>query len=325
MMAKKIISPTVLVTGSTGFIGCALVKRLAIENFPIIATMRNHINLPFDKKVNVINSGNLTHTHEWQKILESVNVVVHLASRVHAMKDRSKDQLAEYRNVNVVASINLARQAAQAGVRRFIYLSTIKVNGEFTRPGCPFTADDLPMPKGPYAISKYEAELGLRKIALETGMEVVIIRPPLVYGPGVKANFLNMMHWLSKSIPMPFGAINNRRSLVALDNLVDLIVTCINHPSAADEVFLVSDGEDLSTKDLMYRMGNALGKPVRLISVPVSLLYFFATLLGHHTVVERLCSSLQVDISKTCMLLKWSPVVGVDEGLRSAAQGFRTK
>jgi nucleoside-diphosphate-sugar epimerase len=238
------------------------------------------------------------------------------------MKDSSGDPLAECRRVNVAGTLNLARQAAAAGVKRFIFLSSIKVNGEQTLPGQPFTEDDVPAPLDPYSTSKYEAEEGLRELARQTGMEVVIIRPPLVYGPGVKANFLNMMRWLHKRVPLPFASLNNRRSLVALDNLIDLIVVCLEHPAAANQTFLVSDGEDMSTTELLQRMAQALGRPARLMPIPASLLEAGAALLGRRDMAQRLCGSLQVDISKAKMLLGWNPPISVDEGLRCTAHGF---
>lgn len=324
-MTKDIIKSQILVTGSAGFVGRALIARLISEQFTICATVRNNTNNTFNPKIKVVNVGELTPLLGWHQALEGVEVVIHLAARVHMMGDQAKDSYAEYRLVNVDATLNLAHQAAKTGVKRFIYLSSIKVNGESTKPGRAFTSEDIPKPQDAYAISKYQAELGLQAIALETGMQVVIIRPPLVYGPGVKANFLSMMRCLSRSIPLPLGAINNLRSLVALDNLVDLVVRCIDHPGAASQIFLVSDGEDISTISLLYRMGNVLGKPARLIPVPVSLLHIFGILLGRQAIVERLCSSLQVDISKTRKLLDWSPPINVDEGLRKVAQGFKIK
>ena len=315
----------VLVTGSTGFIGRALLARLATENLHIRATVRNNTESTFNKIAQVIDVGDLTPSLDWRLALEGVDVVVHLASRVHIMSDQAKDPPAEYRRINVDASLNLAYQAAEAGVKRFIYLSSIKVNGEFTLPGDIFSADDIPLPQDAYGVSKHQAEMGLRVIASETGMEVVIIRPPLVYGPGVKANFLSMMRWLSRSIPLPLGAINNLRSLVALDNLVDLIVRCIDHPGAANQIFLVSDGEDISITSLLHRMGKALGKPARLIPVPISWLHIFGKLLGRKAIVERLSLSLQVDISKTRKLLNWSPPINLDEGLQRVAQDFKIK
>jgi UDP-glucose 4-epimerase len=218
--------------------------------------------------------------------------------------------------------LNLARQAAQAGVRRFIYVSSIKVNGEQTLPGQPFTEEDVPAPHDPYSISKYEAEEGLRVIAQQTGMEVVIIRPPLVYGPGVKANFLNMMGWLHRGVPLPFASINNRRSLVALENLLDFIVVCLDHSAAANQIFLISDGEDLSTAELLRRMAYALGKPAHLIPMPISLLKVGAVLMGRRNMAQRLCGSLQADISKARTILGWNPPISVDEELCRTAQGF---
>ena len=206
-------------------------------------------------------------------------------------------------------------------MRRFVFVSSIKVNGEATPTGSSFTADDLPAPLDAYGISKMEAEQGLREIASQTGMQVVIVRPPLVYGPGVKANFAAMMRWLQRGVPLPLGAIHNQRSLVALDNLVDLLVTCLTHPAAANQTFLVSDGEDVSTTELLRRMGQAMGKPARLLPVPASWLQLAATLVGKRAVAQRLCGSLQVDIEKTRQLLGWSPPLTLDQGLKKAAEG----
>jgi nucleoside-diphosphate-sugar epimerase len=261
---------------------------------------------------------------DWTAALRNVEQVVHLAARVHVMNDKNPDPLAEFRRVNVEATANLARQAAAAGVKRFVYLSSVKVNGEFTEAGQPFTADDAPAPKDPYGVSKHEAEQLLRLIAAETGMEMAIIRPPLVYGPGVKANFESMMQWLARGVPLPLTAVTqNRRSLVALDNLVDLIVTCLHHPAAANQTFLVSDGEDISTAELLNRMGAAMGYSARLFYLPPALLKLGATVLNKSGVYQRLCGSLQLDIAKTRQLLEWIPPVSVDEGLRHAAEGFR--
>lgn len=317
-------------TGATGFVGSALLNKFLVGKVNVIAMVRNEsIALPPHIKTVVEDLGILSDEIPGQarndsllSVLKDVDVVVHAAARVHIMRDQAANPLAEFRRVNVEGTLNLARQAAEAGVRRFIYLSSIKVNGEQTLPGQSFTEDDLPAPLDPYGISKYEAEEGLRALVAETGMEVVIIRPVLVYGPGVKANFLRMMRWLHKGVPLPLGAIHNRRSLVALDNLVDLIVTCLDHPAAANQTFLVSDGEDLSTTELLRRMGLALGRPARLIPVPVSLLTAGAALLGRRDMAQRLSGSLQVDISKAQTLLAWKPPISVDEGLRRTAQGF---
>jgi nucleoside-diphosphate-sugar epimerase len=264
----------------------------------------------------------MTAATDWNAALKGVQVVVHCAARVHVMDDRSLDPLETYRQVNVDGTLNLASQAAQAGVRRFVFVSSIKVNGEVSRPSQPFTADEVPAPLDPYGISKLEAELGLREIEAKTGMEVVIVRSPLVFGPGVKANFASMMRWVAHEIPLPFGAIHNARSMVSLDNLVDLLVTCLEHPAATGQTFLVSDGEDLSTTELLRRTARAMGKKALLLPVPTFFLELSGALLGKRAVVQRLCGSLQVDIKKTKDLLGWSPPVSVDEGLRQTAIHF---
>jgi nucleoside-diphosphate-sugar epimerase len=313
---------TTLVTGANGFVGSALCARLRSDFTPVRGAVRTSNSQAAG--VQDIPICSVALDTDWTSALKNVGYVVHLAARVHIMNDTNTDPLAEFRRVNVEGTVNLARQAATAGVKRFIFLSSVKVNGEFTQPNSPFTAADTPSPMDPYGVSKYEAEQALREIAAETGMEVVIIRPPLVYGPGVKANFESMMRWLARGVPLPLaGVTENRRSLVALDNLVHLIFTCLRHPAAANQTFLVSDGEDLSTAALLRRMGEAQGSPARLFYAPVSVLELGAAILGKHSIYHRLCGSLQVDIRKTRDLLGWSPKVTVDEGLRRAAAGFR--
>lgn len=315
----------ILVTGATGFVGGALVRRLAAKrrSSDVVAAVRR-IDVAWPEMVRPVQVGELLPTTDWSTALQGVRDLVHCAARVHVMNDKGPDSLTEFRRVNVQGTANLARQAAATGVRRFVFLSSIKVNGEFTELGRPFTADDVLSPKDPYGISKHEAEQLLRQIAADTGMEVVIIRPPLVYGPGVKANFESMMRWLAHGVPLPLAAVTgNRRSLAALDNLVDLIVTCLHHPAAANQTFLVSDGEDLPTADLLKRMGTALGHPARLFYIPPALLKLGATVVNKHSIYQRLCGSLQLDITKTRELLGWTPPVSVDQGLRRAAEGFR--
>jgi len=304
----------ILITGANGFVGSYLAKKLS--NVPVVKlTLAAREASPFQWgksfKVNQIDS-----TTEWSEALVGCQYIIHTAARAHVMNDKDSDPLTEYRRVNVDGTINLARQAAEAGVRRFIFISSIKVNGEQTSFGKPFTAEDTPAPEDAYGISKYEAEQELLQIAADTGLEVVIIRPPLVYGPGVKGNFSSMMRVVKKGYPLPLGSINNKRSLVALDNLVDLIITCINHPAAANQVFLAGDGEDLSTTELLRGVAKAAGVLSRLIPVPAAVLMFGASLLGKKEMAQRLLGSLQVDISKARDLLDWTPLLSVEEGLR---------
>jgi UDP-4-keto-D-QuiNAc 4-reductase len=273
-------------------------------------------------RVESVQIGDLALDNDWSAALDGVDVVVHCAARVHVMNESAADPLTEFRRVNVRGTLNVAHQAAAAGVRRFVFISSIKVNGENTLPGKPYAADDIPAPIEPYAISKYEAEEGLRQLARETGLEVVVIRSVLVYGPGVKGNVLTMMRWVEKGIPLPFGRIHNQRSMVALDNLMDLIVECLHHPAAASQTFLVSDGEDLSTTELLRRTAAAMSRPARLIPVPVFLLRTAARLLGHPELAQRLCGSLQVDIRETRKVLGWTPKVSVDSALRDTAREY---
>jgi nucleoside-diphosphate-sugar epimerase len=312
----------ILITGANGFVGRALCAKARASNLFVKGMVRSVQTLVPDVEPIVI--GEIDANTDWGSALQGINVVVHLAARVHIMDDRATDPLQAFRKVNLDGTLNLAKQAALAGVQRFVFISSIKVNGESTNIGQPFRADDTPTPVDAYGISKREAEDALKRLAKETGMEVVIIRPPLVYGEGVKANFYSMMRWLDKGVPLPLGAIHNQRSLVALDNLVDLIITCISHPAAANQIFLVSDGEDLSTSELLRRMANALDKPARLLPVPVWLLRLGSGLLGKQGFAQRLCGSLQLDISKTRQLLDWTPPISVNEALRKTAQYYRS-
>lgn len=303
----------VFLTGSTGFVGGVLLGRLNSLGYEAVAAVRSSKLAPGSTQRVFIRD--LSTEDKLSDVLKAHSVVIHAAALTSASTTREHG-LEEYRRVNVGGTLNLAQQAANAGVKRFIYISTVKVNGEVTNQGKSFKESDVPAPEDCYGISKMEAETVLLELASLSSMEVVIIRPPLVYGPGVKGNFASMIKLVQKGLPLPLGAVNNKRSLVGIDNLVDLIIRCIDHPAAANQVFLAGDGEDLSTTELLRAVGKAMGKPVRLIPVPAGLLQFGATLLGKKAMAQRLLGSLQVDISKTCELLDWKPPYTVEEGLR---------
>lgn len=308
-------SKFIFVTGGTGFVGGSVLSCLATKGRYISAVVRDpRASLPAG--VHMVVVAEVDGATDWSNILRGCDAIIHCAARTHVMNEQSADPLAEFRKVNVDYTLNLARQAAGAGVKRFIFISSIKVNGEATTAGRSFSPSDTPAPEDPYGISKLEAEQGLMQVASETGMEVVIIRPPLVYGPGVKGNFASLVKLMAKGLPLPLGAIRNKRSLVGIDNLVDLIIHCIDHPAAANQVFLAGDGEDLSTTELLRGVAEAMGRPARLIPVPAGMLRAGASLLGKRAVADRLLGSLQVDISKARDLLGWTPPVSVKEGLR---------
>lgn len=310
-------------TGATGFVGHNLVNSLLKEKRQVRACARGqHKDYGKSPLVEEHLVQTLSDDQNWRKSLHGIRVVIHTAARVHIMDDKESDALAEFRKANVGGTLNLARQAAELGIKRFIFISSIKVNGEQTASGQAFTARDKYIPADPYGLSKYEAEQGLLQIAKETGMEVVIIRPPLVYGPGVKANFASMLKWVSKGVPLPLGMINNQRSLVALDNLVNFIIHCIEHPKAANEIFLISDGEDVSTTQLLKKVAMAFNIKPRLVAMPVNLMFVVANLIGKKSVANRLFSSLQVDSSLARDLLGWEPVITMDEQLKKIAETY---
>jgi len=317
MLATK---KNILVTGGTGFVGKSLINSLLLGGYNIISAIRSDPGL-LEANVKEVNIDSISDATDWGKVLNRIDIVVHCAARAHIMNDTIADPLAEFRRVNTAGTLNLARQAANAGVKRFIFISSIKVNGEFTE-DVPFSPQDDFIPTDPYGLSKYEAEVGLLALAKETGMEVVIIRPVLVYAFGVKGNFSNLLNWMKKGIPLPFGSIHNQRSFVALDNLVNFIIHCIHHPKAANEVFLISDNEDVSTSELLRKVAKAFGKKSRLISVPVWLMAFAAKLIGKGDVANRLFGSLQVDSSKARDLLGWKPVITMDEQLKKTVQVY---
>lgn len=302
----------VLLTGATGFVGKRLMHNLMLDtDVELSVALRSN---DFSVPTNAFCVGDLNGDTDWTQAIKGTSVAIHCAARAHIMSDDMTNSLTEYRRINVEGTLNLARQAADAGVKRFIFISSIGVNGNINK--IPFTEEDQPNPVEPYAKSKFEAELGLWEIQCQTPMDVVIIRPPLVYGPGAPGNFASLMRCIEKGFPLPLGCINNRRSLVALDNLVDLIITCIEHPAAANQVFLAGDGQDLSTTELLRGVGKAIDKPARLIPVPVGMLMFGAIFIGKKSVAQRLLGSLQVDISKARNLLGWEPPLSVEEGLR---------
>jgi nucleoside-diphosphate-sugar epimerase len=311
-----------LITGANGFVGLRLCGEAQRAGWRVRGAVRSPCQLA--KGVESATVGEIEGDTDWAQALHQIDVVIHLAARVHIMQSTVLDPLPGYLKVNVHGTENLASQAARAGVKRLIYLSSVKVNGEVTLQGAKFNEEVQAAPQDPYGISKWQAEQALRRIAQNTGLEIVIIRPPLVYGPGVKANFAALMRAVQGGWPLALGSVQNRRSLVALDNLVDLILTCMSHAQAANQTFLVSDGNDLSTTELVRGLARAANVPARLMPVPVWALRAGATLLGMEGEVQRLCGNLQVDISKVRSVLGWNPPVAVDEALRRAIGGTHT-
>jgi nucleoside-diphosphate-sugar epimerase len=310
---------TLFVTGATGFVGRSLVNRLATEGWLVTAAVRNpSTSLP--ATVQSFRVGNITPDTDWFGALEGIQTVIHLAARVHVMTDSAVDPLAEFRRVNVAGTERLAREAAKAGVQRLIFVSSIKVNGEGTN--TPYCEAQPARPSDAYGISKWEAEQALRGIETETGMEVVIIRPPLVYGPGVKANFLNLVKIVNSGIPLPLASVTNKRSLIYIENLVDAIVSCVSKPNAAGQTYLVSDGEDVSTPELVRRIASALEKPVRLFPFPAGLMRAAGKLLGKSEPVDRLTGSLQIDSSKIRRDIGWEPPCTMEQGLKRTAEWY---
>jgi nucleoside-diphosphate-sugar epimerase len=310
----------ILVTGANGFVGRSLCSELYRQGSSVKKSLRLASDTDDGYEQVIVDS--IDSDTDWSVALDNVNVVIHLAARVHVMNEVAVDPLAIFRQVNVEGTLNLARQAAVAGVKRFIFISTIGVNGNATSLGQPFTSENEPQPHDPYSISKFEAEQGLRMLGTQMGMDIVIIRPPLVYGYEAPGNFDKIIKVLKKKIPLPFGAIKNKRSFVYVENLVSLIVKCINHPAAANQVFLVSDGRDISTTELLKQCADQLGVNVVLLPIPQKLIEFGAAILGKRDIAQRLCGNLQVDITKTSKLLDWMPPVSVSDGLKISALGL---
>ena len=321
MCNKKL---NILLTGATGFIGNTIQQRIVADgNYDLTIAVRN-INEQSDA-VRIIKVNSLNAYTDWSHALKGVDVIIHTAARVHVMDDKSVDPLTEFRKVNVEGTLNLARQAIKAGVRRFIFISSIKVNGEGTEFGKPYTEDSKPSPIDPYGISKYEAEQGLLALAETTSLEVVIIRPTLVYGENVKGNFHSLMKWTYKGIPLPIGGIkHNLRSLVSVDNLVAFIVTCIEHKDAKNEIFLISDDDDISTADLLEEIAKGLGVKNRAVNIPSKLINTAASAIGKSGVAQRLSGSLQVDISKAKTLLGWHPKYSTSESIQKTAKSYKS-
>ncbi len=321
-----------LVTGATGFLGSRITFALADQDRSLVSAVRRIPKITAMPNVGFYVVRNVDSETEWLPILHTVDCIIHTAARVHVVKERMADPLTAYRAVNVGGTRRLAEHAASSGVRRFIFLSSIGVNGVFTDvfsrnladprdERAPIKHGDHPDPREPYGISKWEAEQALWDISAKTGLEVVVLRPPLVYGPGVKGNLARLLKLVRLGLPLPFGALQNKRSLIGLDNLVDLLICCVDHPAAAGQTFLVSDGEDLSTPDLLRHMATAMGRSARLFPVPVSLLRLAGSALGKRAEIDRLVGSLQIDSSHTCRVLGWTPPVSVQEGIRRMVQG----
>ena len=308
---------TILLTGASGFIGKHLSKNLCEqENYHLRIAVRSaqaESVIDFNERFII---DDISESTRWDECLKNCDVVIHTAARVHVLDDRSIKPLLEYRKINVDGTMQLARQAAQNGVKRFIFLSSIHVNGQLSPLSRAFQPDDIPCPQDPYAISKTEAEQQLQALAKETGMEVVIIRPNIVYGPGMKGNFPRLMDMLHKGYPLPLKSIKNKRSFVSIYNLVSLIAQCIEHPNAANNIFLVSDGIDITVKELLINLAEAMHTKARLFSVPYWILNSVGMLLGKQLLIQRLCGSLQADISKTCDLLDWKPEVSMSDALK---------
>ncbi len=311
----------IAITGASGFVGRALCETLRSREIAIRPLVRTASDLNFD----VMPVGDIGIETNWSNALEGVDCIIHCAARVHVMQDSVEDPLEAFRAVNVAGTLRLAEQAAAMGVRRLVFLSSVKVNGESTGLGSPFFASDIPAPQDAYGISKHEAEQELWQVAKKTGLEVVVVRPPLVYGPGVRANFLRLMRLVARGVPLPLGRVDNLRSLVALDNLVDLLIRCANHPAAAGQTFLVSDGKDISTPELIFGLAKTMECSTRLLPVPIGWLRLGARLTGRMMEVERLVGSLQVDVQHTCKTLDWLPPVSVEEGLRRVCKSSWVK
>jgi len=320
-------SKRILVTGADGFIGKALCGSLKQRGYAIRQVVRaaGPVASGAGGSGDTVAVGDIDARTDWSRALSSVNVVIHLAARVHVMQEKAVDPLSEFRRVNVGGTEHLARSAAAAGVKRLVYVSSIKVNGEATAGGQKFAESDAPAPQDPYGISKHEAEQALHRVARETGLEVVVVRPPLVYGPEVKGNFIQMLAALRRGIPLPLASVNNRRSLIYVGNLVDALIASATHPAAAGQTYLVSDGEDVSTPDLLRSLASAAGQHERLFRCPPLLLRILARFAGKEAQADRLLGSLRVESGKIRCELNWTPPYTLQQGLQATAAWYRTK
>jgi nucleoside-diphosphate-sugar epimerase len=314
---------SVLVTGTNGFVGEALCQLLVQkEDFEVKGAVRK-LYPHLEPRINYYQTGNIDAQTNWSEALIGTDIVIHLASRVHLLKDPAPAPLEEFRRINVEGTINLAKQAIQAGVKRFIFASSIKANGEETGTDYAYQEKDTPKPQDGYGISKWEAEQALYQLAAESGLEVVILRPPLMYGPKVKANFLRLLKIVDQGVPLPFASIQNQRSFLYLGNFVDAIWHCMQHPQAVGQTFLVSDGEDISTPELIRQIAKALNRPARLFPCPPSLIQFAGQLTNKSSTVERLVGSLLIDSNKIRNQLGWKPPYTLQQGITETVHWFK--
>ena len=311
----------ILVTGATGFIGSALIKYLTnFPDFSVVGMVRSLKDISCSSGIE-FRLGEIGSENRSTINLSDIDVIIHTAGRAHVLNDNSANPIEEFRRVNTYGTLDLARLAGASGVKRFIFLSSIKVNGESTYLDSPFSKDSIEDPRDAYGVSKYEAEIGLRKMSLETELEVTIIRPPLVYGPGVKGNFSTLIKLISIGSPLPLASVtNNRRSMVGIDNLSSMIAACVRHPKAANQTFLISDRDDLSTSTLLRLLGASIGRPAVLFKCPVVILNLIAKLFFVKAKAQRIIGTLQVDISHTCSHLDWEPPFSVEQGMKKLKQ-----
>lgn len=311
----------VLVTGASGFVGSSLLAHLGASGFQPMAALRRSTTR-VSPAVPRIQVGDLLPDTDWTRALEGVEFVVHAAARVHVMNEQAADPLREFRRVNVDGTLSLARQAVAAGVKRFVFISSIGVNGACTA-GEPFSEVSRPAPHADYALSKLEAEQGLLELVKTSSMELVIIRPPLVYAGHAPGNFKRLLQLVGSGLPLPFASVHNQRSMISLDNLVGFISLCLEHPGAANELFLISDGTDVSTPEIIRHLAAGMERKARLLPVPDSLMHKGARFLGREAMYIQLCGSLSIDSSKARNMLGWTPMLTAEQALRKAGRDYQ--